>query len=266
MAEVPGSVQYSSGGSMFDGIGSALTGGVLGYLAADETNRSNRQLAQYQNEQSAAEAARNREFQERMRNTSYQAAVKDMLAAGLSPMLAYSQGGAAVPSGAVGAMSQAAPAVSPIGGFLSGAETGGRYAQTRSDTSLKESQDDLARSNVDLTKAQVGNVAQQTATGKAQELAAVADAQQKSTQARLNSANEAKTRAETGFIAAQRSEVEAKSPLWNMFHSVSQKMKDISESNSAANVKRAADNARSLRFEGRNENPRSITIYGTSNR
>lgn len=41
------------------------------------------------------------EFQERMRNTAYQAATKDMLAAGLNPMLAYSQGGAATPSGAM---------------------------------------------------------------------------------------------------------------------------------------------------------------------
>ena len=59
MAEVPGSVQYSSGGSsmgMFDGALGGIAGGVLGFLAADETNRSNRQLAQYRNEQSAAKA------------------------------------------------------------------------------------------------------------------------------------------------------------------------------------------------------------------
>ena len=53
-----------------------------------------------QNAASAEQAAKQMDFQEQMRATQYQTAVADLKAAGLNPMLAYTQGGAGTPAGA----------------------------------------------------------------------------------------------------------------------------------------------------------------------
>ncbi len=71
--------------------GALIAGGISGIAGLFGGERKNKV--------DQREALKNRQFQERMRNTSWQAGVADMEAAGLNPALAYQQGGANTPGG-----------------------------------------------------------------------------------------------------------------------------------------------------------------------
>ena len=84
----------------FIGGGASLLGGML-------TNQAQAAQAAGAQSFSAEQAQKQMDFQERMRSTQYQTAVKDLMAAGLNPMLAYTQGGAGTPSGSAAVGQQA---------------------------------------------------------------------------------------------------------------------------------------------------------------
>jgi len=117
----------------------SLVTGFMGSEGQKDTNVAN-----------AEQAARQMDFQERLSNTAYQRATKDMLAAGLNPMLAYSQGGASTPGGAMATMGNPAMA-------------GSQAAQVAAGTQLASAQAVKTKEEIPVVRAQVDNLAAQTA-------------------------------------------------------------------------------------------------------
>ncbi|QXP08351.1 MAG: DNA pilot protein [Arizlama microvirus] len=100
------------GGDAFGGAGGIIGGVAAGAGAAigaginaGAQGSINERTIEFNRE----EAQKNREFQQFMSSSAYQRSMADMKAAGLNPMLAFSQGGASTPSGSTASVSLDAP-------------------------------------------------------------------------------------------------------------------------------------------------------------
>jgi len=123
-------------GAALLGLGEGIAGGIFSAVS---------QAAQ--NKWAEAQAQKQMDFQERMSSSAHQREVKDLLAAGLNPMLSVNAG-ESTPGGAM-ATGQS-PGVVGMSSAVDIARLNLERAQTAADIGLKSAQARLARSNADI--------------------------------------------------------------------------------------------------------------------
>lgn len=188
-----------------------IGGGVLGFIGQQQTNQKNWDIAQAANAASAEQAQRQMDFQERMRSTQYQTAIEDMKKSGLNPMLAYSQGGAGTPSGAMGQVTTAKVG-NAIGSALAGAQAA---SMTAADLDLKDAT--TQNTSAQTIKTEADTIQTAANIGKILEDTKVSTQTQKNLEATLNKileeimltkAQTKQTSAQTGKTTAETSNIE----------------------------------------------------------
>lgn len=166
---------------MFAGLAMALGSAALSYEGGKERNAS-------QTDASNAQMA----FQADMSNTSYRRAVNDLQAAGLNPMLAYSQGGASTPAGSQPNIEDViTPAISTASGVF----------RANNDASVARAQVDNINTDTGLKSSQTAKNQADTELSRTQAALNLVQAERERSQIGVNSAQEAFTRTNQEFVA-----------------------------------------------------------------
>lgn len=137
-------------------VAPSVISGFMGSEGQSATNQANANINNAQQAFNATEAEKsrgfqaeqaetNRNFQSNMRSTQYQTAVGDLKAAGLNPMLAYTNGGAGNLSGAMASGAQATsgaqiPMQNKMAAGLNAAQATANIENTKAQTELTETQ------------------------------------------------------------------------------------------------------------------------------
>lgn len=171
----------------------ALGGGIDSLMtssAQSDINSQNQQNFVDQQAFNADQAQKNRDFQTESRANQYQVAVKDMEAAGLNPMLAYSQGGAGNLSGATASSASAPNLGNAQAAGMQSAQQAAQISATMAQTDNIAAQTELTKAQTDTERGRPANVGADTERIRAQAELAIrqgdlTDTQNKQAQAEI---------------------------------------------------------------------------------
>jgi hypothetical protein len=152
-----------------------ITGAVGSYLGTQSANQANIEQSQKQ-----------MDFQERMSNTAYQRVVQDLKQAGLSPMLAYSQGSASTPTGASARIENALG--NAVNSASTATQTGLNYMTAAQDVRNKMAQEQNIDASTSNLNAQTVTEILRSKYVEADTKRAIMDTYLKEVQARMSTA------------------------------------------------------------------------------